>query len=66
MTITACIVALSLSRRTRSREIELLLKAINNKDSYKFISYFQNMKNNNPKTFDLVKNEYDKIHSLKH
>ncbi len=66
MTITACIVALSLSRRTRSREIELLLKAINNKDSSKFIAYFQNMKNYNPKTFNLIKNEYEKIQSLKH
>ncbi len=66
MTITACIVALSLSRKTRPREIELLLKAINNKDSAKFSSYFMNMKNHHPKTYDLVKNEFERIQSFRH
>ena len=64
MTITACIVALSLSRKVKPREIQILLKALKNKDSQKFALYFENLQKFHPKCYEnFIKKEMEVIES---
>ena len=45
MTVTAGIIALSLSRKVRQNELQSLFKTLIQKDSQKFTQYMNNFKN---------------------
>ncbi len=62
MTVTACIVALSLSRKIKPNEFQILFKKLIEKDSQKFSQYMIDFKNVHPKTYEkFLKTEYETL-----
>ena len=62
MTVTTCIVALSISRKVKPHEIQTLMKTLLEKDSQKFISYINKFKALHPKSYELyVKKDFESL-----
>ena len=60
MTVTAGIIALSLSRKVRPNELQSLFKTLIQKDSQKFTLYMNNFKTLHPQTYEkFLKSEYE-------
>jgi hypothetical protein len=62
MTVTAGIIALSLSRKVRSNELQILFKKLIQKDSQKFTQYMNNFENLHPQTYEkFLKTDYETL-----
>jgi hypothetical protein len=62
MTVTAGIIALSLSRKVRPHELQTLFKTLMQKDAQKFTQYITNFKNLHPQTYEkFLKAEYEAL-----
>ncbi len=65
MTISACIVAMSLSRKVKPHEMQVLLKKLFEKDSQKLSSYMSHFKSLHPKTYEkFIQKDFEAISSL--
>ena len=65
MTISACIFTISLSRKVKPHEMQILLRKLFEKDSQKLSSYMTHFKALHPKTYEkYIQKDFEVVNSI--